>query len=136
MEKQIKYPFKAKDEQGQVYVFNKTDGKVEITLPEGVRQQAGGDGLVFIARMFNRYQLKLLVDGKLSDILRPANLVLAYTVLYGKNGIIRIADNVGNLFESRGKFRFVNTETYESSAMLPEDRSYLIGNLLAAYTNR
>ena len=44
--------------------------------------------------------------------------------------------SVGNLFESRGKFRFVNTETYESSAMLPEDRSYLIGNLLAAYTNR
>ena len=30
----------------------------------------------------------------------------------------------------------LNTETYESSAMLPEDRSYLIGNLLAAYTNR
>ena len=132
----IKYPFKAKDEQGQVYVFNKTDGKVEITLPDGVRQQAGGDGLTFIARMFNRYQLKLLVDGKLSDVLRPANLVLAYTVLYGKNGVIRIADNVGNLFESRGKFRFVNTETYESSAMLPEDRFYLIGNLLAAYTNR
>lgn len=86
--------------------------------------------------MFNQYQLKLLVEGKLSDVLRPANLVLAYTVLYGKNGIIRIADSVGNLFESRGKFRFVNTETYESSAMLPEDRFYLIGNLLAAYTNR
>ena len=41
----IKYPFKAKDEQGQVYVFNKTDGKVEITLPDGVRQLAEGQGV-------------------------------------------------------------------------------------------
>ena len=136
MNKKITYPFKAVGGQGTKYVFNKTAAdKVEIVLPDGSKLPAAeGDKLAFIARAFKQYQLKVVVDGKSFDVLWPANKVLAYTVLYGKGSIIKIADTAGNVYESRGKFRFVNTVNYEAYSTLPEDREYVVESLLAAYS--
>ena len=134
MNKEITFPINAVDGQGSRYVFNKTTAdKVEIVLPDGSKQVAEGDELAFIARVCKQYQLKVVVGGKTFDVLSHANKVLAYNVLYG-NGIIRIADTSGNLYETRGKFRFINTVTYESYSSLPEDREYLVEPILASYT--
>ena len=136
MNKQINYPFKTKDVHGQEYLFDKAnDGMVQITHPDGERTQVEGDELAVIAKAFKQHQLKIIVGGKIFDVLSHANKVLAYSVLYGKDSIIRIADTAGNVYEfRRGKFRFVNTVTYEAYTILPEDREYVVEPILATYT--
>lgn len=132
--KEITYPFHAVDGLGGCYVFNKSGEKIELVLPDGDKQLVEGDELTTITKTFKQYQLKLLVSRQLVEILRPSNDVLAYTILFGKGSIIQIADTSGNVYESRGKFRFVRTDTYKVSGSLPEDREYLIDHLLATYT--
>ena len=136
MNKQINYPFKTKDVQGQEYLFDKAnDGMVRITHPDGERTQVEGDELAVIAKAFKQHQLKIVVSGKTFDVLSHANMVLAYSVLYVKDSIIRIADTAGNVYEfRRGKFRFVNIVTYEEFSSLPENREYVVEPILATYT--
>lgn len=133
--KEITYPINATDGQGARYIFNKTAAdKVEIVLPDGSKQRAEGDELAFIARAFKKHELKIVVGEKTFDVLWPTNKVLAYTVLYGKGSIIKIADTAGNVYESRAKFRFVNTGTYEAYTTLPDDREYVVEPILDTYT--
>ena len=134
MKKEITYPFNAIDGQGASYIFNRTDDNVEIIFPDGCKQLAEGDELAAIAMAFKKYQLKLHVAGQLVEVLRPTNFAMAYIVLYGKGSVIQIADTFGNVYESRGMFNFVRTDTYEAFTALPKDREYLTGHMLATYT--
>ena len=135
-EKTITYPFTGIDREGQKYIFNEEDGKIQLVLPDGQQVTLQGDELPSLARAFHQYGLELKVwDGKTRKVLQTANEVRAWKILFGRGRQFITASVQGILYDSSGcnDFKVKNSEIHYKE--LPSDSLYMLYPVLANWTS-
>lgn len=122
----IIYPFLARSENGERFLYFRQDGMVCLKSDNlEIIQDEGQHELSFIAITMQKFALQIEIKGRLNKGLIDASSIANWLPLVDREPNIIVADTMGSIYEKREGNNLYNTETGEFLDKFQEDVRYL-----------